>query len=70
MLSTEELMLSNCDIGEDAWESHGLQDQSSQYWRNQPWIFIGMTDAEAEAPVQWLNSIVDQWMWIWANSRG
>ena len=70
MLSTEELMLSNCDIGEDARESHGLQDQSSQYWRNQPWIFIGMTDAEAEAPVQWLNSIVDQWMWIWANSRG
>ena len=70
MLSIEELMLSNCDIGEDSWESHVLQDQSSQYWRNQPWIFIGMTDAEAEAPVQWLNSIVDQWMWIWANSRG
>jgi len=30
-LSTEELMLSNCGAGEDAWESLGLQgDQTSQ----------------------------------------
>ena len=28
---TEELMLLNCDVGEDSWESHGLQtDQISQ----------------------------------------
>ena len=25
-LSTKELMLLNCDVGEDSWESHGLQE--------------------------------------------
>ena len=34
MLSTEELMLLNCGIGEDSWESFRLQgDQTSQSWR-------------------------------------
>ena len=33
-LSTEERMLLNCDVGEDSWESLGLQgDPSSQSWR-------------------------------------
>ena len=45
-------MLSNCDAGKDSWESLGLQgDQTSG---NQPWIFIGRTDAKAEAPILWL----------------
>ena len=36
----------------DSWESLGLQgDQTSQPKRNQPWIFIGRTDAEAEATI-------------------
>ena len=52
-LITEELMLSNCGAGEDSWESLGLQDQTSQL--NQSWIFIGRTDAEAEAPNVWLS---------------
>ena len=31
MLSTEELMLLNCGVGEDSWESLGLQgDQTRQ----------------------------------------
>ena len=25
--------------------------------RNQPWIFIGRTDAEAEAPILWLADV-------------
>ena len=29
-LSAKELMLLNCDVGEDSWESLGLQDQDSQ----------------------------------------
>ena len=37
-------MLLNCGVGEDSWESLGLQG-------NQSWIFIGMTDTEAEAPI-------------------
>ena len=31
-LSAEELMLLNCDVGEDSWEALGLQeDQTSQF---------------------------------------
>ena len=33
-LSTEELMLLNCGVGEDSWESLGLQgDPTSPFWR-------------------------------------
>ena len=33
-LSTEELMLLNCGVGEDSWESLGLQgDPASPFWR-------------------------------------
>ena len=39
-------MLLNCGVGEDSWESLGLQ-------RNQSWIFIGRTDTEAGAPILW-----------------
>ena len=47
-------MLLNCGVGEDSWESLGLWgEQSSHPKGNQPWIFIGRTDAEAEAPILW-----------------
>ena len=52
-LSTEELMLLNCGVGEDSGESplsckemqpvHPKEDQS--------WVFIGRTDVEAETPI-------------------
>ena len=32
-LSTEELMLLNCGVGEDSWESLALQDPTSPFWR-------------------------------------
>ena len=42
-------MLLNCGVGEDSWESLGLQeDPTSPSSRNQSWTFIGRTDAEAE----------------------
>ena len=45
-------MLLNCGVGEDSWESLGLQgDQTISPKGNQSWIFIGGTDAEA--PVLW-----------------
>ena len=48
-------MFWNCGVGEDSGESLGLQgDQTSQSTGNQPWIFIGRTDIEAEAPIFWL----------------
>ena len=39
---------------EDSWESLGLyRNQTSNPKENQPWIFIGKTDAEAETPILW-----------------
>ena len=53
-LSTEELMLLNCGVGEDSWESLGLQGVKLIHPKgNQSWIFIGRTDAKAEAPILW-----------------
>ena len=48
-LSTEELMLLNCGIGEDSWESLGLQgDPTSPSWRRS---VLG---------IHWKN-----WCWSW-----
>ena len=47
-------MFLNLGVGEDSWEFLGLQgDQTSNPKINQSWIFIGRTDAEAEAPILW-----------------
>ena len=52
--STEELMLLSCGVGEDSWESLGLQGDPPVHPKgDQSWVFIGRTDAEAEAPVLW-----------------
>ena len=45
-LSTEKLMFLNCGVGEDSWESLGLQG-------DQPWVFFGRNDAKAETPELW-----------------
>ena len=53
-LSAEELMLLSCGVGEDSWESLGLQgDPTSPSKKEQSWVFIGRTDAKAETPVLW-----------------
>ena len=57
-LSAEELMLLNCGVGEDSWESLGLQgDQPVHSEGDQPWDFFGGNDAEAETPVLWLPHV-------------
>ena len=54
-LSAEKLMLLNCGVGEDSWESLGLQgDPTSPFWRRSAWDFFGRNDAKAETPVLWL----------------
>ena len=51
-LSTEELMLLNCGVGEDSWESLGLQgDPTSPFWRRSALRFL------------WR-----QWCWSWNSS--
>ena len=53
-LSAEELMLLNCGVGEDSWESLGLQEiQPVHSEGDQPWDFFVRTDARTETPVLW-----------------
>ena len=47
-------MFLNCGVGEDSWESLGLQGDQS-------WIFIGRTDVEAETPILWPPD-VNNWL--------
>ena len=50
-LSAEEQMLLNCGPREESGESLGQQGDPT----SQPSIFIGRTDAKAEAPIPWLT---------------
>ena len=53
-LSAEELMLLNCGVGEDSWESLGLQgDPTSPFWSISSWVFFGRNDAKAQTPILW-----------------
>ena len=54
-MSTKELMLLNCGIGEDSWESLGLQGDPARVHPkgDQSWVFIEGTHAEAETPILW-----------------
>ena len=63
-LSTEELIVLNCGAGvflECPLESKEIKPVSPK--GNQSWIFIGRTDAEAEAPILWPPD-VNNWL-IW-----
>ena len=45
-------MLLNCGVGEDSWESLGLQgDPTSPFWRRSALGFFGRNDDKAETPV-------------------
>ena len=53
-LSAKKLMVLNCSVGEDSWESLGLQgDPTSPSWGDHSCVFIGRTDVEAETPILW-----------------
>ena len=55
-------MLLNCGVGEDSWESLGLQEDPSVHPKgNQSWILIGRTDVEAETPI-FLAPDVKNWL--------
>ena len=49
-MSSKELMLLNCGVGEDSWESLGLKGDQS-------WVFIGRTDAETETAILWAHDV-------------
>ena len=57
-------MFSNCGAGEDSWESpDNKKSKLVNPKGNQPWIFIGRTDTEAEAPVLWPPNVKNQLIW-------
>ena len=49
-LSTEELMLLNCDVGEDS-SPLDCKEIQPVHSKDQSWVFFGRNDAEAETPV-------------------
>ena len=52
--SFPELMLMNCGVGEDSWQSLGLQGALTNHPKGfRSLIFIGRTDTEAETPLFW-----------------
>ena len=57
-------MLLNCGVGEDSWESLGLQGDPPVHPKgDQSWVFIGRTD-EAEMPVVWPPDVKNWLIWI------
>ena len=52
--STKELMLLNCGVGEDFWESLDFKEIQPVHPKgDQSWVVIGRTDAKAESPILW-----------------
>ena len=52
-LSAKESMLLNCGVREDSSPLNCKEIKAVNRKENQSWIFIGRTEAEAEAPVFW-----------------
>ena len=52
----------NCAAGEDSWKSlDGKEIKPVNLEQDQPWIFTGKTDTNAEVPVFW-SSDVKRWL--------
>ena len=57
-------MLLNCGVGVDSWESLDCKEIQPVHPKgNQSWIFIGRTDAEAEAPILWPPDVKTWLIW-------
>ena len=74
-LSTEELMLLKCGVGEEFWESLGLQGGPPVHPKDQSWVFIGRTDVEADTPILWPPDVKSwhlksPWCWERLKARG
>ena len=53
-LSTEELMLLNCGVGEDSENPLACKEIQPVHSKgDQPWVFFGRNDAKGETPVLW-----------------
>ena len=54
-------MVLNYGVGEDSWESLGLQPVHPK--GDQSWVFIGRTDVEAETPILWPPDVKSWLIW-------
>ena len=53
-LSAKELMLLNCGVGEDSWDSLDCKEIHPVHPKgDQSWVFIGRTDVETETLILW-----------------
>ena len=73
-LSTKELMLLNCGVGEDSWRDLDCKEIQPVHPKgNQSWIFTARTDAEAETPILWPPD-AKIWLtgrpWRWERLKG
>ena len=63
-LSTEELMLLNCGVGETLESPLDCKEIQPVHPKgNQSWIFIGRTDVEAEIPILWPPDVKNWPIW-------
>ena len=63
-LSTEELMLLNCAVGEDSWESLGLQgDPPSPFWRRSALGFLWKDWCESWSSSAFTTSCEELTLW-------
>ena len=54
-MSTEEIMLLNCGVGEDSESPLDYKEIQPVHSKgDQSWVFIGGSDVEAETPILWL----------------
>ena len=63
-LSTEELMLLNCGVGEDSESPLDCKEFQPVHPKgDQSWVFIGRTDVEAETPILWPPDVKSWLIW-------
>ena len=63
-LSTEELMLLNCDVGDDSESVLDCKEIQPVHPKgDQSWEFIGRTDFEAETPILWPPDVKSWLIW-------
>ena len=57
-------MLLNCGVGEDSWESLGLQgDATSPFYRRSVLRVLGRSDGKAETPILWPPDVKSWLIW-------
>ena len=60
----QELMLLNCGVGEESWESLACKEIQPVHPKgNQSWLFIGRSDAEADTLILWPSDAKNWLIW-------